>query len=147
MKSTQILKTPKLLLAILVFSFLVTGLASAQNTLIGTFKLDEEAHWVKATLPAGTYTLTIDSAQLPVRAVIRSTDGKIVAMAITTITSDPVSDQSVMYVTGVGTQRKIRSLNLPQLGFSLDYAPMTKAEREYFSDVKTGAVPVTIASR
>jgi hypothetical protein len=147
MKSSRIFSTAKLLLAILVFATLTSGMSAAQNTLKGTFQLDKEAHWSGALLPPGAYSFTIDSMQIPTRTVVRSADGKILLTASTSITGDPVSKDSFILISNNGTRRQVRSLNLPQIGISLDFSPMTSAGKEYLSKVKTATVPVNIASR
>ena len=142
MKSTQILTTAKLLLAILVFSFLASGMAAAQSTWKGTFQLNDELRWGTAVLSPGSYTLTIESAQMPMVAMIRSANGKTVAFATTSISNDLISKNSSILIVGTGAQRQVRSLNLPLLGLSLEYRPTTVKENEEFSKLKTETVAV-----
>lgn len=146
MKRSQILSATKMLLAVLVSAFLTSGMAVAQNALKGTFELKEQARWDKTVLPAGSYTLAFENSSMPMRAVVRSADGKTVAIFSSSVSNDAASQQSFMLITGSGAERRVRSLNLPQLGVSLDYEPLTAAEREELSK-KSVTVPVTIAAR
>jgi hypothetical protein len=103
--------------------------ANAQNALSGKVQFPSEVRWGKAILPAGEYSLSIPSMQRPVRMFINSMDGKVGAIALAD-PSDVKPGGSYIFITGTGSDRQVRSVNLPQLGVSLVYAPLTARERE-----------------
>jgi hypothetical protein len=119
--------------------------ANAQNTLSGKVQFPSEVRWGKAVLPAGEYSLSIQSTERPVRVFIRSMDGKRAAIAQAQIISDPKPGGSYIFTTGTGSGQLVRSMNLPQLGLSLVYAPLTARERErlYASVSQTLAIHMT----
>jgi hypothetical protein len=118
--------------------------ANAQNTLKGTVQFPNEVRWGKAVLPAGEYSLSIPSVDRPVRVFIQSMDGKTAAIALAD-PSDVTPGGSYILITGTGSDRQVRSMNLPQLGVSLVYAPLTARERErlYASSSQTLAIHMT----
>jgi hypothetical protein len=130
MKNIRVFAAAKLLLAVLATAALISGSAVAQTIVKGTFQLDEQVQWNGAVLAPGSYTIVIDTAQMPLRALVRSVDQKTAAYISSGISDGLKSQQSFLVVTGLGANRRIRSLNLPQLGKSLVYDPMTKGERE-----------------
>jgi hypothetical protein len=147
MKTIRILATTKLVLAVLFATCVSTGVANAQSVLTGKFSLAEEVRWDGTVLPAGEYTLTIDNLQMPIRAIVRSVDGTKSAMFATAISEDAKGGASYIVVTNNGSERKVRSLNLPQLRLSLTYEPLTKRERTELEVAAAGTVPVVISNR
>lgn len=131
------------LLAVLAVSAF-SGMAVAQNTIQVTFQLDEQLHWGVAVLPPGAYTMTIDSLQPPVSAVIRSDDRKIAVLASANITGDPVSQKSFIQLAGTGANRRVLSLNLPQMGVDLIYSQLTRAEKEEMAKQTYSGVEVAV---
>jgi hypothetical protein len=121
--------------------------ANAQNSFTGKVRLTSEVRWGKSVLPAGEYSLSIASFERPVRVVIQSNDGKMAAIAITETISDPEPGGSHIFITGVGSNRQVRSLNLPQLGGLLVYAPLTAREREKLYASYSQTLPVTTATK
>jgi len=116
---------------VVLFSIVAaTVAANAQATLHGKFQLTSETRWGKAVLPAGDYSLTIESADQPVRIVIQAVNGKSAAMTFAVSSSDAAPGGSYLFITGSGANRMVRSFNLPQLGTSLIYEPLTRSERE-----------------
>jgi len=73
--------------------------------------------WGQAVLPAGEYTLTIDSTKDNTPLIVgRSADGKKAAFALATATGIPEPSGSYIYVANDGT-RRVRLLNLPETIF------------------------------
>ena len=53
-----------------------------------------------------------------------------------------------LIVTASGNERRVRSLNLPELGQSLTFEPLTSTEREMFAKAgQIDTVPVIIARK
>jgi len=121
--------------------------ANAQATLHSKFQLASETRWGKAVLPAGEYSLTIDSTQQPVRLIIQAQNGKTAAMAFAESNVDAAPGGSYLFITGSGADRVVRSLNLPQLGLLLVYEPLTKRERETLYTKASQTVPLQMAKK
>jgi hypothetical protein len=116
--------------------------ANAQSVLHGKFQLTSETHWGKAVLPAGEYTFTIDSVAGPV--VIQAVNGKAAAMAMAQTNSNAAPGGSYIVVTA---DRQVRSMNLPQLGVSLVFKPLTPRERETLYASASHTVPIQLAQK
>src|SRR5262249_31928803 len=121
--------------------------ANAQATLYGKFQLASETRWGKAVLPAGEYSLTIDSTQQPVRIIVQAVNGKASAMALAENSVDAAPGGSYLFITGAGSDRKVRSLNLPQLGCSLIYESLSTREREKLYTKASQTVPLQMAKK
>jgi hypothetical protein len=133
--------------AFLILVVAATVGANAQTTLSGKVQFPSEVRWGKSVLPAGEYSLSIPSTERPVRVFIRSMDGKRAAIALAGIISDPKPGGSYIVTTGTGSDRLVRSMNLPQLGFSLVYAPLTARERETLYASTSHTLPVQTAGK
>jgi hypothetical protein len=131
---------------VVLFSIIAAAVAAnAQISFHGKFQLTSETRWGKAVLPAGHYSLTMDSAQSPI--VIRSEDGKVSAMAEADFGELSAPGDSYIFVTGYGKDRQIRSINLPQLGLELMFKPLTRRERETLYGDVSQAIPVQMAKK
>jgi hypothetical protein len=133
---------------VVLFSVVMAAVVgNAQIALHGKFQLASETRWGKAVLPAGNYSFTIDSTQLPVRIVIQSTDGKTGAIAQAETSVNAAPGGSYLFITGSGYDSTVRSMNLSQLGMSLIYKPLTRSERETLYAHVSTTVPVQIAKK
>ena len=133
---------------VVLFSIVAGAVAAnAQATLHGKFQLTSETRWGKAVLPAGEYSLTIDSMQKPVRMFIQAANGKAGAVALARISEGPAPGGSYLFITGQGADREVRSINLPQLGTSLIYKRLSKRDRETLYTKASQTVPVQIAKK
>ena len=131
---------------VVLFSIVAAAVAAnAQTALHGKFQLTTEARWGKAILPAGQYSFSMDSVQAPL--IIKSEDGKTSAMAVAKTSVDAAPGGSYIFTTGSGADRTVRSINLPQLGRSLIYKPLTSQEREMLYTSTSQTVPVQMAKR
>lgn len=130
-----------------VMLLLVAGAvaANAQTAFHGKFQLTSEARWGKAVLPAGEYTFTMQSVQSPI--VIQSVNGKASAMAAPVTSIGAAPGDSYILITGSGSERTVRSMNLPQLHRSLLFKPLTTRERETLYAHASETVPVQIATK
>lgn len=133
---------------VVLFTIVAGALAAnAQSTLHAKFQLTSETRWGKAVLPVGDYWLTVDSSQWPVRAIIQAVNGKASMIAVAEANSDAAPGGSYLFVTNSGSDRVVRSLNLPQIGRSLVYEPLTEHERETLYTKASQTVSVQIAKR
>jgi hypothetical protein len=136
----------RLILSVLFATCVFTSSANAQPSFEGKFTLPYEVRWNHAVLPAGEYFIQVDRKGVPV--ILRSkTTGRSVN-SITPILADREKGAARLTVTTRGNEHIVRSVNLPQIGNSLIFEPLTKKERETFA--KAGqiyAVPVVTARK
>jgi hypothetical protein len=140
----------KLFLLVLFSVCLIPSIANAQSLYLqGKFRLRNEVRWGKALLPAGDYSLTVDSrfsATNRVYAIVRSADGRKVAVAIATATGRPAPGGCFIFITSDET-RQVRLLNLPERNVSLAFGPLSNGNREQLYAAKIEVVPVTLAGK
>lgn len=130
--------------AVLVILFATVVAANAQTAFQGKFQLTNETHWGKAVLPAGQYSFIMDSVQSHL--VIHSDDGKVAAIVKADV-GDAGPGGSYIFVTGSGSDKQVRSMNLPQLECSLVFKPLTKRERETLYARASETIPVQVAKK
>jgi hypothetical protein len=131
---------------VVLFSIVAGAVAAnAQTAFHGKFQLTSETRWGKAVLPAGQYSLTLNSVQSAI--VIQSDDGKVSALAKAEFGGQAGAGGSYLFITGSGKERQVRSMNLPQLGRSLVFKPLTRRERETLYATVSQTVPVQLAKK
>jgi hypothetical protein len=134
-----------ILAVVLLATFAFAAAANAQTMAI-RFNLPFEVHWGKNLLPAGEYSVTMDSSADV--ALVRSMNGKTAFFAPIPIKVSNRTGNTALYVMVRGNERRVRSLNLPLRGISLIYQPTTKAERETFAQAdQLQTLPVIAAGR
>ena len=135
----------RLLAVVLLATCAFAAAANAQTT-AAKFTLPFEAHWGKNVLPAGEYTISMDS--LSNVALLRSANGKTIGFTPIPIQAYSHKGATALFVMVRGNQRIVRSLNLPARGVSLVYPPATSAEREMLAKAdQVQAVPVITAGK
>jgi hypothetical protein len=146
LNTTQHSTTAKLILGVLFATCVFTVAAKAQPSFEGKFTLPYEVHWNHAVLPAGEYSIELDAKGMP--AVLHSTSsGKSVNTAIP-ILADGEKGAARLTITIRGNERKVRSVNLPQIGKSMVFEPLTKTEREEYAKAgQIDTVPVVTAQK
>ena len=139
------MKTVRILAIFTLAMCAFTATANAQSV-TGRFTLPYEVHWGTATLPAGKYTITMDSLNRATLVQSASTSQAFFTRMPTI--QDSQKGAACLIVTTEGNERTIRSLNLPQDGKSLVYKPLTKAEREQLAKAgQIQSVPVFAAKK
>lgn len=133
----------KLFVALVLATCVFAAAVSAQPRFEGRFTLPYEVHWGQTVLAAGEYTIFMTPSQAA--AVVRSASGKAQFIRANVATEDNKKGVNCLIITARGNEHRVRSLNLPGLGQSLIYEPLTKSERETLA--KTEAVPVTVAAK
>jgi hypothetical protein len=137
----------RLLLGVVIATFVFTAAANAQPSFAGKFTLPYEVRWGKAVLPAGDYVIRMDSTASP--AEISPANGSSAGV----FTEYPLVEDSHMSgvyltITNNANQRRVRSLNLPQFGKAIVFAPLTKSEREVLAKAgQINTVPVVTAKK
>jgi hypothetical protein len=136
----------KLFAAVVLATCVFTVAANAQPSFEGRFTLPYEVHWNRAVLPAGEYSIQVDAKGMP--AVVHSTStGKSVNTHLP-ILADLEKGAARLTVTISGNERRVRSMNLPQIGKSLIFEPLTATEREMFAKAgQIDALPVVISRK
>jgi hypothetical protein len=135
----------RLFATVLLATCAFAAAANAQ-TLAVKFTLPFEVHWGKNVLPAGKYSISMDSSANV--ALIRSANGKTVGFTPIPITATSHSGNTALFVMVRGNERLVRSLNLPARGISLIYPPTTSAQREMLAEAdQVKPVPVITAGK
>jgi len=132
------------LFAVVLLAICALATAASAQTLAAKFTLPFEVHWGRNVLPAGEYSISMDSSSNV--ALVRSASGKTIGFTPIPIQSYSHTGNTALFVMVRGNERIVRSLNLPARGVSLTYRPTTNAERETLANadqVKT--VPVITA--
>jgi hypothetical protein len=147
MKAKAIRRVMELrLVAVVLLATCAFAAAANAQTFSAKFTLPFETHWGKNVLPAGNYSMSLDS-QTNV-AHVRSADGKTVGFTPIPITASSDKGATALSVMVRGNQRIVRSLNLPAHGVSLIYQPTTSAEREMLAKAdQVLTVPVITAGK
>jgi hypothetical protein len=146
LNTTQQSTIAKLILGVLIATCAFTAAANAQPSFLGNFTLPYEVHWNHAVLPAGQYSVRMDSNSAP--AIIRSMSSNKSFYTGIPIIANREKGAACLTVTIRGNERRVRSVNLPQIGLSLLFDPLTKTEREMFAKAgQIDAVPVVAAQK
>jgi hypothetical protein len=138
--------TVKLILGVLVATCVFTAAANAQPSFEAKFTLPYQVQWNHAVLPAGEYSIQMDVKGAPT--VLRSTSNNESAYTHVPILADAEKGCACLTITIRGNERRVRSVNLPQIGKSLIFEPLTKTEREMFAKKgQIDTVPVVTAQK
>jgi hypothetical protein len=150
MKMTTMRTKVQLFVAVILTAGLFAACANAQSgsgvqIYRGNFTLPHETHWGKAMLPAGEYTISLDSNRTP--ALVRSKDGKTSVFTPLPITNDGNKGPAALIIAARGDDREVLVLNLPAIGSSLVYKRLTQAEREVTAKMEQVQVAPAKAAR
>src|SRR5258708_18091737 len=138
--------TAKMILGVLFATCVFTAAANAQPSFEGKFTLPYEVHWNHAVLPAGQYSIEVDAKGM--LAIVHSTSTGNSVNTNSPILADREKGAACLTVTIRGNERRVRSVNLPQIGMSLIFDPLSRTEREMFAKVgQIDAVPVVTAQK
>ncbi|PYU21890.1 MAG: hypothetical protein DMG32_19480 [Acidobacteria bacterium] len=127
MKTETMRHRVRLLAIVTLATCAFTAAANAQS-FTGKFTLPYEVHWGAVVLPAGDYSITMESSSVP--ALVSSANGEIKMFTRLPITANSEKGAAGLLISVRGDERTVRSVNLPQYGASLIYKPFSKAERE-----------------
>jgi hypothetical protein len=150
MKTMEKRTAVKLLVAALVATCLFAGIARAQSPrFVGKVTLPFDVRWGDHVLPPGEYMLRIDTIASPVRAIVQAENGKRQWVSVsTTVLADNEKGTSALFLTKVGNQYRVRTMNVAELGKLLIYEPFTKREQQILNEKReTQAVPIIAAKK
>jgi hypothetical protein len=142
MHATHLGTSLKLFLGILIASCVFSAAANAAPTFVGKFTLPHEVRWGQAVLPPGDYSIRMDSTAAPAK--ITSASGSMVVFTQSPMLAD--NEKGGTYLTI--TNHRVRSLNIPDLGKTVIFAPLSRSEREALA--KAGQIevlPVIVAKK
>jgi hypothetical protein len=129
-----------------VLGGLFAGAAQAGAYYNGKFTLPYEVRWGGAVLPAGEYSLAMDSIKGPLNVIDAS--GRIRALVSGFPDYLTGGQPTALLVTRDGAQRTVRSFNCPAWGHKFVYKPFTRAERDLLaSGERAETIAVRMASR
>jgi hypothetical protein len=138
--------TAKLILGALLTACVYTSAAYAQPAFSGKFVLPHEVRWNHAVLPAGEYSIEMNSFEGP--ALLHSTRTRRAFYTAPPAIVDSTPGGTELRITVRQSERIVNSLNLPGMGKSLIFEPQTKAERESAAHAyKTEVAPVVTARK
>lgn len=144
-KPVQDAMKARFLMGVLLVTCLFAAVANAQSY-EGRFTLPYTVNWGNVVLPAGEYTITMNSLKAP--ALVRSASGKTKLFTVTPTMADVEKGSASLFITVIGNQRRVRSMNLPEFGSSLIYGPLTRTERQMLAEAgHVRAVPVITAEK
>jgi len=125
----------------------LSGTASAQSLVKGSFTLPYEVHWGKAVLAPGAYTITMESARGP--ATIRTSTGAGRALVLARSVDKSLTDHpTALLISPRATQRIVRSFTYREGDMVFVYVPFTKAERKLADKVDDSVVvPILMAQK
>jgi len=145
-RATQHSSWWKLFLGVLIAGCVFTATANAHPSFAGKFTLPYEVRWGRATLPAGEYFIWMDSTTAP--AMVTSASGSRTVYTEFPVVGESDGNGRYLTITTQGNEHRVRALNLPEIGKSMVFAPLTKAERERLAKAKQiQTVPVIIATK
>jgi hypothetical protein len=122
-----------------------SGLASAQ-TMAGKFTLPFEAHWGLATLPAGTYSFTVEG--IGREAKVRVLHGAETVAYMLNKGFDTTPSRSISLTIARNSAGKfVRDLSLPEIGQIFHFAPPKGEPGSTVGEQEIARIPVTPAEK
>jgi len=136
----------KSILGVLIAVCAFTAAANAQPSFEGKFTLPYEVHWNHAVLPAGEYSIQFDSTQEPV--VLHSASTNESYFVSVPIMADTEKGSPRLNITNLGNESRVRSMNVPQIGKTLIFDPLTATEKEMLAKAgQNSTVPIITARK
>jgi hypothetical protein len=124
---------------------LFAGAAQAQSY-SAKFTLPHDVRWGGAALPAGEYTIAMDTVAGPLRVIDAS--GRARALLYGSKESPLKTQPASLLVTRDGAERTVRAFNCPQWDLNFVYKPFTRAERDLIANgERAETIAVRMASR
>jgi hypothetical protein len=133
-------------LAILTLATCAFAAAANAQSVTAKFTLPYEVHWGTATLPAGEYAISMDLLHTAIT-LVQSASNNVSFFTRIPVMENSSKSPASLVITSFNGDRRVRSLNLPELGKSFVYERITTAEREQIAKGRVQIVPVSIARK
>lgn len=134
----------KMFFGVLIATSVFTLTANAHSSFAGKFTLPFEVHWGRAVLPAGQYFISMDATTGP--AMVSSMKGDKTIYTEAPAVANSHSGGTSLTITTTANERRVRYLNVRELGKLLIFAPRSKSEREELAKtVSSNTIPVVTA--
>lgn len=149
MKLKQSILWATFFLGALAASLTLAGAARAQEVsarFAGKFTLASPVHWGKATLPAGTYTVRIDSTTRPIMATIQNDRSTFAIRVMSLATSDYHNGSNALRLKVRNGSLVVHSLVLADLDTVLIFDPSPAQEKVQEAHADP-TVPVLVARK
>jgi hypothetical protein len=142
----KILKVASHLVLVALVLFLSASVGKSQvEGYKGTFTLPCEVRWGSVTLPAGDYTLRMDSVSAP-RFIYLKGEGKSAVVLAGVPNPRGSSNHSELVLVETAHGYAVRSLSVGEVGLSLDYA-VSQRQTVYASNREhPGSIGVAVRS-
>lgn len=125
---------------------LVAGTAQAGPAYGGKVTLPNDVLWGGSLVPAGEYTLVMDTIAGPLQVIDPSGRVRALVSAFPDVVTS--TQPTALLITRDGPQRTVRSFNCPPWGHKFVYKPFTRAERDLIArGDQLEMVAVRMASR
>ena len=148
MNSKRSILRATLFLAAMAASLTLAGAARAQEAFVGKFTLPSPVSWNKTSLPAGTYSIRIEStAAFPMADISRDDSTSSFRMRVMCIgIGDYRNGSSALHLTGRKGALMVHSLVLADLKKEIVYE--RSVPRESIEEARVNAsVPVLVAKK
>jgi opacity protein-like surface antigen len=131
-------------LAVLAVAWIgLSASAASAQSMKASFTLPNEVRWGRATLAAGSYTITFSGSHGP--ALVRASTGEGRALVIpVTVSPANVDEPSGLVVAVVENRYDVLYLNLREVNLSFGYRLSKKSERKVAG---TAAQPEVVAAQ
>jgi hypothetical protein len=135
----------KLGLGAAVATCLFVGTANAQSLVKGSFTLPHDVRWGRTLVPAGRYSIQIDSVNLPARVTTLTGAGRALVLA-RSFDSAMTDRPTALLITRSEGEWVVRAFNWREGNKSFVYKAFTKAERHALARATdTEVVPILMA--
>jgi hypothetical protein len=140
------MKTLRLLAILMLTICGFAAAANAQASFTGKVTLPYEVHWGTAILPAGEYTITMNT--LHSVTLVQSARNDRAFYTRMPLTQDSTNHPASLLITSVRGEHRVQSMNLPEFGRSFVYEQLSKAELEEIAKAgQIQTVPVIVAKK
>jgi hypothetical protein len=124
---------------------LLAGTVQAQPLVKGSFTLPYDVRWGRALLPAGHYSIQVDSVNIPARVTTPTGAGRALVLA-RSFDSAIAGQPTALLITRSEGERVVRVFNWREGNRSFVYKALTGAERQAFAQAKEiEVIPVLMA--
>ena len=128
-----------------VATCLFAGTANAQSLVKGTFTLPHDVRWGRTLLPAGHYSIQIDSVNVPARVTTPTGAGRALVLA-RSFDSAMAEHPTALLITRSEGEWVVRAFNWREGNESFVYSAFSRAERKALAQANdTEDVPVVMA--